>query len=596
MYIKHKYADYISHIITVNVLPEPVRQFECSTPVWTACNTNWSWEKYEYTYKVSKKDIVQLNLDYYRVGSKRYNKLRLTGKQEWEVEVYVYDKWRHKATFTVTVEPPISRIQLENRESSIMQWEKLKIDIINGWWDYKDSKIHDNEIVFVDIDNAEQNTWDISITWKSPWRTSVWIEDKYGQKVKFGITIRDTILRLSHSKLELWWSNEEWVSIHESYQWIKSLKLRDTWIVRAYLGYADDWETKVIKVKPISSGTTILQVIDYEWNKATVEILVWGEGWSGENSSWGGENSDEDGWDNINLDENELNRLIERLFDLENLENLEINQNIDNLQIATALSLRADFERQILIQRDNLKLLPWGKELERRINEVLEKIKNKDIEYQEGLRARLWQIYLSFKENYTRTENNSNFYDTYTAIVEIINFENRIYVMDYWADQNNIYEWERKQEIVVREIADFIWVVNAGVAWTEIVNTVKWAIENDTELIAQADTDLKQALNDIIKEDLNPIVKVKKLEKVFEFVKNGKKARNLAEKLALESARKNLDQWKKIIDRSELWDPNLAWKYHKYRYVHRAQDGTNITVHYHKHYETWEVIDFKIKR
>ena len=78
--------------------------------------------------------------------------------------------------------------------------------------------------------------------------------------------------------------------------------------------------------------------------------------------------------------------------------------------------------------------------------------------------------------------------------------------------------------------------------------------------------------------------------------KDDKKAQNLSEKLALKEAKTNLDKGIIVIRKEDMKDPSLWGVYEKYRYVHRSKNGTNITVHYHKHYLTWEVRDFKIKR
>ncbi len=86
----------------------------------------------------------------------------------------------------------------------------------------------------------------------------------------------------------------------------------------------------------------------------------------------------------------------------------------------------------------------------------------------------------------------------------------------------------------------------------------------------------------VVSSELDSKKKVKNLRKFGKKIKKAKKSQSLSEKLALQEARSNLDKWKKIMDRSELWDSRLGWLYDKYRYVHRSQDWTNITVHYHK--------------
>ncbi|PIE85533.1 hypothetical protein CSA08_01370 [Candidatus Gracilibacteria bacterium] len=86
----------------------------------------------------------------------------------------------------------------------------------------------------------------------------------------------------------------------------------------------------------------------------------------------------------------------------------------------------------------------------------------------------------------------------------------------------------------------------------------------------------------VVSSELDSKKKVKNLRKFGKKIKKAKKSQSLSEKLALQEARSNLDKGKKIMDRSELGDSRLGGLYDKYRYVHRSQDGTNITVHYHK--------------
>lgn len=71
---------------------------------------------------------------------------------------------------------------------------------------------------------------------------------------------------------------------------------------------------------------------------------------------------------------------------------------------------------------------------------------------------------------------------------------------------------------------------------------------------------------------------------------------NLIEDLARQEARTNIDKWRKIIDRSEMWNKALENKFDKMQYIHKWKDWNNIVVHYHMNPDTGEVRDFEIKK
>jgi len=326
LYIKAKYANYISHIITVNVLPEPVREYDCVMPVGTECETYWSWEKYKYTYKISKSGIADMSLAYYRSGTKRMNKLRLIGRSQGSVKVYVYDSWRHVATFNITVDPAVPRIQIWKRESTIKQGETFTWIIEAGGWDYKSNKLHDTDILSFRVWGKDwEQVWDFSYTGNNPGRTSVGITDKYWQTLKFWVTVLPAKLRLSHDYISFQHSQYEYISISESYKGLKSIKIQDPSIASAYYVTLKDGN-RVIRVNKKSPWVTYLQAQDYLDNMFVVKIEVWGS--KKEESDW---NGDSDWWDQNNTDKNyeDLDSILQKIIYLLNSQSGTTIQNND---------------------------------------------------------------------------------------------------------------------------------------------------------------------------------------------------------------------------------------------------------------------------
>ncbi|MCH2189289.1 DUF4012 domain-containing protein, partial [Candidatus Gracilibacteria bacterium] len=90
---------------------------------------------------------------------------------------------------------------------------------------------------------------------------------------------------------------------------MKSLKIKDSSIARAYLTYYSDGETPIIKVFPRSTGTTILEVTDRGGNVQTVEIVVGGGTNDGED-----DNKDDIPNKDEELDVEDVNKLLEDIL------------------------------------------------------------------------------------------------------------------------------------------------------------------------------------------------------------------------------------------------------------------------------------------
>ncbi len=177
------------------------------------------------------------------------------------------------------------------------------------------------------------------------------------------------------------------------------------------------------------------------------------------------------------------------------------------------------------------------------------------------------------------------------------------------SDQWRYYDYhpEELKERYEEEFLQLVDILGLKNTWEwvgAIALTVVSSIENDPELMALADEELKQALKDIVKEDINPFVRIKKIGRVFEFVKKNKKIqkplwrwhtwryspKNLTEKLALEQAMKNpsvgKELWVKMTDKRWLWSD--GW-------VKMSQNINWIEIHYVFNKKTKQIDDFKFK-
>ncbi len=282
VHIEKYRGEYVSHIFKVTVKAKPVRLFTCTAPEWLACNTNWWWEEREYTYTVSDTSILDLRLLRQYEWGKIYEKLEVKWKKPWVADVYVYENGIHTATFTITVEAPIKPITVSSSWANLKQLESIEIDILDWGWDYTKLEWFDSDIIWFIVQNTEWRKWVIKISWKKPWTTKVTLKDKYGQTLTFWVRVDKVELKLSYPKTwEEWYlhlnGNYEYVSIKESYLWIKKIT-RDNDNIDAYLTSIEvDWELlNVIKVIPKSIWVSYLRVEDNNANYDIIKVVVGG--------------------------------------------------------------------------------------------------------------------------------------------------------------------------------------------------------------------------------------------------------------------------------------------------------------------------------
>ncbi|MDC0506134.1 S8 family serine peptidase [Candidatus Gracilibacteria bacterium] len=285
MHLQSYNGDYTSHILNITVLPNPLQEYNCDTPLGVNCETNWYGREGTYSYTTSKPDIVDFYLEKNNVVSDHANytdeKLIIKTIAQGDADIYVYKNNEHTATFHVTILPPISPIILGSYNNNLNEGDSVKIDILDGGGEYK-RESYDSEFINVNVDNNVGTvTGDVTITGVVPGYGRAEIKDKYGQTKNISIRVEDTILELSVT--ELTFDNTsidtyQYVSIREVYQNIASLQVNNNNIEAYQVEYthSDGSQETVIKVVPKHSGESILQVTDQQGNIASVLVTVSG--------------------------------------------------------------------------------------------------------------------------------------------------------------------------------------------------------------------------------------------------------------------------------------------------------------------------------
>ena len=286
VYLKHPTGDYVTHVLKITVLPNPVDIYSCTTPVWVPCQTNW-YHGDSYNYTTSNASIVGFSIDRFYQNDILQERLKITGNSQWKADVYVYRHGEHVATFEVTVTPPVSPLRLWWYDSDIYEWDTETIDILDGWGEYKKiTSSYEGSIIDVDVDTSWEHTGTIEVTWLKPGSTELRVEDKYGQFRTLYIDIIPSFLRLAKSSLsfdDIHPDTYQYIGISHSYKesGIDTVIHSNPGIVEALqvtYRYPDGTTEPAIKVAPKRAGTTTLTFTDHNGDTANVEVRVSGQG------------------------------------------------------------------------------------------------------------------------------------------------------------------------------------------------------------------------------------------------------------------------------------------------------------------------------
>ncbi|MCH2189245.1 hypothetical protein MK079_05470, partial [Candidatus Gracilibacteria bacterium] len=304
VYVKSRYGDYIKYIMEVNVLLEPPVVYSCEIPSGVECRTQWYDTADTYSITTTDPSVVDVSLyRYFQTfadGQRKMEKTIIQGLQPGTAEVYLYDNGDHRYTIQVTVGDPVPSLSLSRGSVTVEQGEEKSIEILSGGGEYRRDG-YDRDIALVDIANDTDGlTGVIEIVGRNPGKTYPVVEDKYGQKRSFRVTVNDTKLILSHEEITLSNGNSEYISAREAHTGIASVVKSNT-NISAQLKTLEDGE-RVIELKPLLNGETILEVKDYEGNTAWVRVVVGNSGGSnggneGDDSgdSSGGDTGSDDG-------------------------------------------------------------------------------------------------------------------------------------------------------------------------------------------------------------------------------------------------------------------------------------------------------------
>ena len=287
-YLKHPTGDYITHILKITVLPDPVDVYPCTTPTGVACQTNW-YHGDQYTYTTTNSSIVKFSIDRFFNDKGLQERLKITGVSEGKADVYVYRNGEHKATFQVTVLPAVPSIRLGSYDSDIYEGNTETIQILDGGGDYKKiTSSYNRDIIDVDMDNTGDTTGTIEITGLKPGSTTLRVEDIYGQFRELHIDVIPSFLRLAKSSLSfdnIHPNTYQYIGISHSYKeaGIQSVSHSRSGIVEVQqvtYRYIDGTTEPAIKVAPKSPGTTTLTFTDHNGDTAEVQVSVEGQGYS----------------------------------------------------------------------------------------------------------------------------------------------------------------------------------------------------------------------------------------------------------------------------------------------------------------------------
>lgn len=281
--VKARHGEYIKYIMNVNVLPEPPEIHQCEIPEWTICQTMW-WDDYgSYRITSTNASVVRVWLEQYSQtfvnGTRKMERTVIEWLSPWYAEVYIYENQDHRYTVKMTITDPIPPISVADGSVTLKQWERIEIDILSGWGDYRELE-YEEDMIYFDVDSSADGLWDVEISWKSPWITYPKFRDKYYQEYQMSVKITDTTLDLNwlDENNELVFDNyqPQYISARNYYWDVLVSTSNSNFSVRKDV--FEDWQIGFL-ITPVQNGETTFTFTDNEpggVNTKTVLVSVWG--------------------------------------------------------------------------------------------------------------------------------------------------------------------------------------------------------------------------------------------------------------------------------------------------------------------------------